>query len=310
MKKNEELLEKFAEGHSVKGKGPLSVMLVVTRYAKEHGLPLNADNLLTEEQGQVLGLGRAAVQSILADYKIDRLLAEEGGRTSRGSIGHMQRYVAFLNDLNEKGLADLEFIEKWWVEQVKKFFSGKGFTLHYDMSKSLKYLVEDILEQAVKRQKTGHGTMYAGAVLQHMVGAKLSLVLKDQKITCRGFSVADGPSAGSGDFEIGDVVIHVTTMPSEALLKKCRRNLDSGKRPMIITPSSGVAGAVSIAASQGLEQRVDIVDAGQFISTNLYELSQFQASNRKVTVENFVERYNGIVSENETDPGLKIGFGK
>jgi len=188
--------------------------------------------------------------------------------------------------------------------------SGKGFTLHYDMAKSLKFIVEDILEQAVKRQKTGQGTMYAGAVLQHMVGAKLSLVLKGRKIACRGFSVADGPSEGSGDFEIGDVVIHVTTMPSETLLKKCRRNLESGKRPMIITPASGVAGAISIAVSQGLEQRVDIVDAGQFISTNLYELSQFQASNRKVTVENFVERYNEIVSENETDPGLKIGFGK
>lgn len=310
MKKIEALLEKFVEDNSVAGKGPLSVMLVVTRHAKERGLPLNEADLLTEEQGQVLGLGRAAVQSILADHKITRVLAEEGGRTSRGSIGHMQRYVAFLNDLNKQGLVDIEFIEKWWVEQIKKHFSGKGFTLHYDMAKSLKFIVEDILEQAVKRQKAGHGTMYAGAVLQHMVGAKLSLVLKDQKITCRGFSVADGPSEGSGDFEIGDVVIHVTTMPSEALLQKCLRNLENGKRPMIITPASGVAGAVSIATGQNLEQRVDIVDAGQFISTNLYELSQFQASSRKVTVENFVERYNEIVSANETDPGLKIGFGK
>lgn len=310
MKKTEELLEKYVAENPVAGKGPLCVMLVVTRHAKDRGLPLNADDLLTEEQGQVLGLGKAAVQSILADHKITRVLAEEGGRTSRGSIGLMQRYVSFLNDLNKKGLADIGFIESWWIERVKKHFSAKGFTLHYDMAKSLKFIVDDILEQAIKRQKTGQGTMYAGAVLQHMVGAKLSLVLKDQKVACRGFSVADCPSEGSGDFEIGDVVIHVTTMPSEALLKKCLRNLENGKRPMIITPASGVAGAVSIAASQGLEQRIDIVDAGQFISTNLYELSQFKADSRKVTVENFVERYNEIVSENETDPGLKIGFGK
>jgi hypothetical protein len=266
--------------------------------------------LVTEEKGQVLGLGKAGVQSILSDYGIARVLAEEGGRTSRGSIGHMQRYVAFLNALNQKGLADIGFIEKWWIEQVKKHFTAKGFTVHYDPSKSLKFVIEDILEQAVKRQKAGQGTMYAGAVLHHMVGAKLSLVLSGQKIKHRGHTVADGPSEGAGDFEIDDVVIHVTTTPSEGLIRKCQRNIESGQRPIIITPADGVAGALSLAKGLGIVQRVDIVDAGQFIATNLYELSLFKAADRKLTIEKFVARYNEIVSECETDPGLKISLGK
>ena len=37
------------------------------------------------------------IQRILADHGITRVLAEEGGRTSRGSVGLMQKYVEFLN---------------------------------------------------------------------------------------------------------------------------------------------------------------------------------------------------------------------
>lgn len=309
MNKLEKCLREFAD-ENVDGKGALSVMLVVTRHAKDNALPLKPEALVTEEKGQVLGLGKASVQAILKNYGIARVLAEEGGRTSRGSLGLMQKYVAFLNDLHKKGLADAAAIEKWWIEQVKIHFSAKGFTLHYDPSKSLKFIVEDIIEQAVKRQKTGQGTMYAGAVLQHMVGAKLSLVLPGQTIERRGFSVADGPTEGAGDFEIDDVVIHVTTTPSEALLRKCLRNIETAKRPIIITPADGVAGAVSLAKGLGIDQRVDVVEAGQFIATNLYELSFFKAADRKLTVEKFIGRYNEIVSECETDPGLKIGLGK
>ena len=306
----ESRLQTFSSENSVIGKGALAVMLVVTRHAKEHGLPLKAENLTTAEKGQVLGLGRSSVQAILTDYKITRVLAEEGGRTSRGSIGHMQRYVAFLNQLHSKGQADLERIEKWWVERIKEHFSSKGFTLHYDPSKSLRALVEDLLDQAIKSQQSAPGTMYAGAMLQHLVGAKLDLVLPDQKIEHCGFSVADGPSKRGGDFAVDDVIIHVTTAPSEGLLRKCKQNLETGLRPIIVTPSRGVAGAASLAEVAGITQRVDIIEAGQFIATNLYELSLFKASQRKLTVEKFIEKYNEIVSRCETDPGLKIGLGK
>lgn len=307
--KIKERLNKFIKDNSIEGKGGLSVMLVMTRYAKEHGLPLDPEALVTKKKGQVIKLSKSAVQHILADYGIVRVLAKEGGRTSRGSLGNMQKYVELLNELNRDGLADMEVIEKLWIERVKQHFSSKGFTLHYDTAKSLKFIVDDILEQAVKRQKAGHGTMYVGAVLQHMVAAKLSLVL-GRKIVCRGFSTADASSGEDGDFEIEDVVIHVTTTPGVTLLEKCRQNIDNAKRPMIITPEDGVAGALSLAKGQGLEQRVDIVEAGQFIATNLYELSLFKFTERKITIGKFVDRYNEIVSELETDPGLKIGFGK
>src|SRR5258708_38271723 len=78
-------------------KGGLCVALVVTETARERGLPMDAKMLRTEEGGQVAGLGRAAVQKILEAHKIAKVLAEEGGRTSRGSLGLMEAYVETLN---------------------------------------------------------------------------------------------------------------------------------------------------------------------------------------------------------------------
>jgi hypothetical protein len=46
------------------------VALVVTRHAREKGLPLMPDELLTERGGQLLGLGKSAVQSILAVHDL------------------------------------------------------------------------------------------------------------------------------------------------------------------------------------------------------------------------------------------------
>lgn len=222
----------------------------------------------------------------------------------------MQRYVSYLNELHVKGLADLEAIEKWWIARVQEFFEGKGFTLVFDASKSLRYIVDDLLAQAIKRQKEATGTMYAGAILQHLVGAKLAIMLGDAVITNHGSSVADSSSERQGDFDIEDVAIHVTTAPSESLMEKCLDNLNSGLRPIIVTTLQSLAGAQSLAEIKGVGQRVDIIEAGQFIATNVYEWSGFKAAGRKLTLEKLVTKYNEIVSEAETDPGLRIVLGR
>src|SRR5271170_7636726 len=115
----------FTGMHSFRGKGPLSVALVVTQHAKKTGLPLDTEKLLTEGGGQVLGLGKGAVQAILKRHGIARVLASEGGRTSRGSLNNMREYVAFLNALGKK--VDLDAVEAFWIERVQEFFAGKPF---------------------------------------------------------------------------------------------------------------------------------------------------------------------------------------
>lgn len=305
----EKRLSDYQKVNKLTSKGKLATSLFVSHLAKTKGLPLDSSILVTDQKGQVQGLGKAKVQSILNEYGIQRVLAEEGGRTSRGSMGDMQNYVAFLNELEQAGLADVIRIEAWWVDRVKDYFSSRPFTLRYDMSKSLRYMVRDLMSQAIKRQKENPGTMYAGAVLQHLVGAKLTLVLSDTDVKSHGFNVADDVSSRGGDFILDEVVIHVTTAPSESLLRKCKRNLEAGLRPIIVTTYSSLPGAESLATIQEVEGRVDIWEAEQFISANIYELSQFKTSERKVTVERLIEKYNEIVLSCETDPSLKVVLG-
>lgn len=298
----------FRDEMKIHNKGSLSVVVHVSRYAKENGLPLVADALITEGSGQVLGLGKGAVQRILSDYGITQVLAEEGGRTSRGSIGVMRAYVDFLNQHNVQP-STLDEIEAWWVERVKEHFSAKPFRLRFDPAKSLQAIIQDLLAQAKKRQQESSGTMYQGALLQHLVGAKLELALPELQIQHNGFSVADAVSDRSGDFVIDDSIIHITTSPGEAVIRKCQRNIESGAKPIILTIADGVSVAKGLAGNAGLSSRIDIMDAEQFLAANLHELSFFKTSARLLTLEKLIASYNRIVSENETDPSLRIELG-
>jgi len=302
-------LSVFRDKNKIRGKGALSVVVHISRYAKENGLPLDADGLITVGSGQVLGLGKGSVQRVLNGYGVNQVLAEEGGRTSRGSIGNMRAYVTFLNELHSEGVDTLEVIEAWWIDRVKEHFSAKPFRLRFDTSKGFQAIIQDVLSQAKKRQQEATGTMYQGAVLQHLVGAKLELALPELSIGHNGFSVADAVSDRSGDFVIDDSIIHITTSPGEAVIRKCRRNLEAGAKPIILTLAEGVTVAKVLADNAGLSGRIDIMDAEQFLAANLHELSLFKTSARLMTFEKLIGVYNRIVADNETDPSLRIEIG-
>lgn len=148
--------------------------------------------------------------------------------------------------------------------------------------------------------------MYQGAVLQHLVGAKLELALPEVQITHNGFSVADAVSDRSGDFVIDDSIIHITTSPGEAVIRKCVRNLEAGAKPIILTLADGVPVALGLAKNADLSGRIDIMDAEQFLAANLHELALFKTAERRTTLLRLIETYNRIVSEHETDPSLRI----
>lgn len=300
-------LSAFANENKMLGKGALCVALVVTRHAVKNGLPLEPSTLLTANRGQVKLLGKSAVQNILKDHGVERVLAEEGGRTSRGSVGNMERYVAFLNEsqLSEK---QLQTAENWWIDRVKDFFAGKPMILRFDVAKSMRTAIRDLLSQAEKRQAAATGATTVGTVLQHLVGAKLSLLL--QNVETHGASVADNVSGREGDFIVEDVAIHVTTSPSEALIRKCKKNLDHSIKPMIITTYKGIPVAEMLAANQGVAERVEVFDVEQFLAGNIYELGKFAQDGRKTTAIQLIETYNKIVEECETDPSLKIEISK
>lgn len=232
-------LLQFKAARNLIGKGQIATMIFASRLARKSGLPINVDSgVVTEGEGQVKGLSKGAVQTVLKEYGINRVLAEEGGRTSRGSLGNIRLFLAFLNELHAEGLADLPAIERWWVGQAQRFFEAKPFALRFEAGHSLRWVIRDLLHQAHKRQAAAGGTMFVCAMLQHLIGAKLSLVLPQSEILHHGFSVSDSPTGRSGDFEVGGVSLHVTTAPGEAVMRKCAANLSAGRFPIVITVQS------------------------------------------------------------------------
>jgi hypothetical protein len=287
-------------------KGSLSLALILTRNAKAKSFPLTKGDFVTGAGGQVAGLGGGAVKKILADFGIERILSSEGGRTSRGNMERMEAYVGLLNALHDKDELDLDEAEKFWVGRVVAYFDALPFVFKLDPARSLRACVRDLLAQAVERQREVKGTMYAGAVMQHLVGAALDLAVGGLKH--HGFAVADAPSARSGDFLLGDVAIHVTTAPGEALIAKCAGNLSAGLRPLIVTTEDGVGGAKALARQAGIDERLDVVEIEQFLAMGLYERGRFEREARSAAVTELVGRYNHIIAECETDPSLKIAF--
>lgn len=287
-------------------KGGLAVGLVVTDQALTRDLPLDSEKLLTSEGGQVLGLGKAAVNRILSAHGIEKPLSEEAGRTNRGSVGLMRSYVDVLNSLHCSGDLDLSAAMAWWVHRVEEHFARSGPRFRFDKSKSVEAALISLFEQAEEAQSKGGGANFVGALLQHLVGAKLDLVLGAGTIRHHCASTADVQTGRNGDFETSGTVIHVTTHPGEALFRKISDNLADGLRPVIVTTPEGAQLSRLSLRDSPIAHRVDTIDIRQFLVANVYERSFLKAEECAATLERIIFRYNEIVDEVERDPQLRI----
>ena len=309
MKNNaEKQLKQFLKENKAATKGPLSLLIQLTSMIRTKKFPLNYDDFLTENKGQVAGLGGGNLKKILKEHGITQILATEGGRTSRGNMGLMGKYIDFLNTWNKAGAIDFDFVESFWAEQVRDYFRNQPFLLSADTSRTISTSLDELFDQARKRQKQNQGTQYLGSMLQHLIAAKLTIILPSNSFEIHGASVADSPTARSGDFVIHKTIIHSTAAPSEPLIVKCKANLKNGYSPVIITIFDRVKTALDLASDAGISGRVDVWDIQQFLSTNINEHCQFDEQNRNVKLADIIEAYNRIIDEKETDPSLKIEF--
>ena len=304
----EEGLKAFQVENNIVGKGQLSAVLQLTSIASTKEFPLDSKAFLTKGGGQVAKLSGAYCNKILRKYGVTQRLASEAGRTSRGTINTMEKYISFLNELGDKNEIDFSLIEQYWVERIKDYFNNQPFVLNVDAAQSISANLYNLFEQAKKRQKENPGTQYLGIMLQHLVAAKLCVIMPEGTFEIHGASVADAPTERSGDFVINNTIIHCTTMPGNLLIDKCGRNLESGCRPVIITIFDRVQTALSLAADAGLTGRVEVWDIQQFLSANIYEHSLFDEAMRNSTLSDIISHYNNIVLEAENDPSLRIEF--
>jgi hypothetical protein len=304
----ENRLKQFQTEHNAITKGPLALLVQLTRIVQEKKLPLKPDDFLTGNKGQVAGLGGGNLKKILKEYGITQILAAEGGRTSRGNMGLMMKYIEFLNDWHKNETIDFKIVETFWAGQVQEYFRNQPFTFSADPSQTIVASLNDLFEQARKRQKQNPGTQYLGTMLQHLVAAKLSIILSPDTFAIHGASVADSPTERSGDFVINNTTIHCTTAPGEPLIQKCKANIRGGCLPVIITIFDRVKTAYDLAVDAEISGRVEVWDIQQFLSTNINEHGLFNEQTRTTKLADIIERYNQIIDEKETDPSLKIEF--
>jgi len=301
-------LKSFQTEHNAVTKGPLALLVQLTRMIRAKSFPLNPEDFLTENKGQVAGLGGSNLRKILKEHDITQVLASEGGRTSRGNMGLMIKYVEFMNTWQESDPIDFDAVEAYWAEQARDYFRNQPFTLMADPSRTIGASLNELFEQAKKRQRQNQGTQYLGTILQHLVAAKLTLILPPDQFQIHGASVADSHTERNGDFVINNTIIHCTTAPGEPLIQKCNANIRSGCLPVIITIFERVRTALDLAADAELSGRIDVWDIQQFLSTNISEHTLFNGAARNAKLADIIENYNAIIDKKETDPSLRIEF--
>ncbi len=301
-------LKQFQMENGITSKGQLSLVVQFTRMVRDRKFPLDPADFQTDSKGQVAGIGGGNLKKILAEHGITKQLTSEGGRTSRGSMGLMMIYVQFLNHWHEEEAVDLFEVENFWAEEVQEYFRNQPFVLSSDTSKTVTANLADLFDQAKKREKQNKGTRYLGIVLQHLVAAKLRVVLPDNNIVIHGASVADKQTDRAGDFVINTTAIHCTTAPADLLMEKCKANLKAGYHPVIITIYDRVNTALTQIEDGGMQGQVDVWDVQQFLSSNVMEHSGFNEVERNHTLAEIIEKYNIIIDTVEHDPSLHIVF--
>ncbi len=244
------------------------------------------------------------IQSILERNGEVRRFTREGGRTTRATVPAAEGLVGELNEL--AALADLSEEERghlitdlqvWLVERVRNYLDQQAIEVELNLNKPSPQIVADILEAAGSK---------AGAVAQHLVGAKLAVRYPSLEIENFSYTTADQQLGRPGDFVVGDTAFHVTVSPMPPVLEKCEANLRNGYRPMLLVLDSRLQAARQMAEAIAVQDRVSILAVESFVGQNIEELGEFGKGGLAEGFRKLLEAYNERVEEVETDRSLLI----
>ena len=228
----------------------------------------------------------------------------EGGRTTRGTVPAAEKLANALNSIDDIGrLSDserealLEELQIWLVERVKDFFSRQRIEIEVNLRQPSPLIVADIVAAAGPQ---------AGAVTQHLVGAKLAVRFPNLPIENFSYTTADQQLGRPGDFVVRDTAFHVTVSPMPAVIEKCQDNLRNDFRPLLLVPGDRTLVARQMADQVDEGDLVDVVAVEEFIGHNIEEIGEFSRANLGDGFRTLLEKYNERVSEVEPDPALLI----
>lgn len=280
--------------------------LAVLEVMRDH-YPIEQQHFLTD--GNQVKTSGKLIQKILSRFGETRIYTREGGRTTRSTRPAAERLVERLNGSpagerfaaleGEERQKTIDDLQGWLAQRVREYFDQKRIEVEIDLSKSTRSIVADILAVATSRRQ-------GGAVAQHLVGAKLALRFPEETIANFSSTTADQQLGRSGDFVVKDAIFHVTMVPGEAVVEKCRENLKNGYRPFLVVPEHKLGMALGLAEQKEIGERVAIYSIEAFVSQNIEELATFGKTKLAEELREFLETYNLRVQEVETDLSLLI----
>lgn len=306
-------------------KGRLYGALVVLSQLESGDWAFNAlDEAISTDVEQFFGMrsirGHTAsrIANVLRDHGRQDLTpsgaAGEQGRTSTGTKIAGLNLIALIrdsldgaSDLDGQGSALVAHLYSEVLDLLTQHAELGGIEIDYRDNETISSFIKRLAETKVSNP---------GALLQHLVGAKLELRYQgtDVPLAHNSASTADIQTGRLGDFEIGGAVFHVTKTPTPDHIKKAVANARSGRKTYILT--TAVASAEQVARENfddNVLSRIEIFALDQFIAQNLDEIAVFSKAQAVNQLQQLIERYNALVERWEGDKSLIIqmpDFGK
>lgn len=281
--------------------------LIVSQMVSE-GLPIEDNRLFSDKKSQVRGLSGSSIAKILESHGETRLFTREGGRTSRGTVILATSFRDTLNAINPsespyQDYSEISFtLEEYFTNCVRlDYFDKQRISVDLQPSKPVSVIIEDILRAASERSDKP-----TGAVLQHLVGAKLQLRFPEEEIGLDQANAADMQTDREGDFQVGTTAFHVTVAPMEKLINRCNENKKAGYRPVILTLDRKVQAAKQMAENAGISEDISVQSAEVFIGNNIEEIAIYDGDKIRQGIASLIEAYNHRISSVEVDKSLMI----
>ncbi len=284
--------------------------LYITEFLATH-FPLTKNVYATRSQVKDAGGGKA--RAVLADHGISQKFTREGGRTSRATLQHASELAEIINEIGQQhalqNTSEVErqliaaLLQSWFVDRVRDdYFDKQKVSAEINPNWAVRATVSALLRAG--RERGGNA---AGAIAQHLVGAKLQIRFPSTVINVESYTTADAQTGRAGDFQVGDTAIHVTMSPGESLFReRCRHNIRNGFRPRVLVPSDQVVRAIVHAEDAGVAKQVAIQSIEDFVGTNIEEVAGFAQADVRTQLKKLLEVYNERIEQAEVDSSLKI----
>ena len=264
--------------------------------------PLPKEQYITP--GNRLRSSGRRVQNILGKHGEQRSFTSEAGRTTSSAVPAAERLAETMNSVEAIGrLTDtqreelINQLQDWLVAHVREYFERQKIAVEIDLTKPGPQIITDIIGAAGSK---------AGAVAQHLVGAKLAVRYPNNEIENFSYTTADRQLGRPGDFFVGNTAFHVTMAPMPQVIARCEENLRNGHRVALLVPDSRVQAAWQMAEEAGLDARIWVVSIQSFVGQNIEEIGGFRRDELATGFKTLLEAYNERVAEAESDRSLMI----